>query len=155
MMEDTPGTMDLDTWGPPDHTLQGGTKAVALGAMMTHPVLMGLTTRVLVDLRVVDHLFTMCQRGLTAPTCLMVQLEAEMVWGDLMVHLTLRALEGLMVQLVSSPQSGLRDKDLDRATLRALCSALTTWLLVLDPDKWASSSSGLYASMAHQTRWAR
>lgn len=106
MREDTPppGMMDLDTWGPPDHTLQGGTKAVAPGTTMTRPGSMGLTTRVLVDLRVADHLFTMCQRGLMAPTCLTVQLEAEIVWGGLTVRLTLRALEGLMVQLVSSPQ---------------------------------------------------
>lgn len=76
MREDTtpPGMMGLHTWAPPDHTLRGGMKAVAPDAMMTHPSLTGLTTRVLAGSMAVGHLITTCQRGLMDPdaTSLMV-----------------------------------------------------------------------------------
>lgn len=75
MMEDTPppGTTGLDTWVPPDRTLQGGTKVVDPGASMSRPDSTVLTTRVLAGLMAGDRLITICQRGLTDPTCLTVQ----------------------------------------------------------------------------------
>lgn len=79
--EDTPppGTTGLDTWAPLDHILQAGTKVVVLAALMTHPGLMGPTSRVLPGSMVADRLITTCQRDLmdlgdvTAPKCLTAQ----------------------------------------------------------------------------------
>lgn len=77
MMEDIPppGTKGPDTWAPPDPTLRGGTRVVALGAMMSRLGLMGLTTRFPEGLMVVDRLTTTCRRGLMdpGPTFLTVQ----------------------------------------------------------------------------------
>lgn len=146
MMEDTrpPGLRRLDTQAPPDHTLPVGMKVGTPGTMMTalrHKAPAGLMG---VDLRGLT-----VPGSATAPMCLTLQSGVGMEWGGLMVRLILRAPGGLMVPLFSSPQAGLRARGQDLVTLMALCSAL-----LLDLDRWDSSSSGPCTLKALRTRWA-
>lgn len=104
MMEDTlhPDMMCLDPWAPLGRILQAGMRVAVLDIMMIRPCLTDL--RALAGLMVAGHPRDLMDLGgVMAPSCLMDQWEAEKEWVGLMVHLTLKALGGLMVLLVSSP----------------------------------------------------